>query len=103
MGVQRDSTSTNHSLQKCLLFIYEEVSYNILTEFCILVKLVRPVNSHLNENYSKIRIGKHLSYTFPIQNDRNQGDALLPLLFNFASEYVIQFRTVCLFVCCLET
>jgi hypothetical protein len=27
---------------------------------------------------------------FPIQNDINQGDALLPLLFNFASEYTIK-------------
>jgi hypothetical protein len=29
-------------------------------------------------------VGKHLSDIFPIQNDLKQGDALLPLLFNFA-------------------
>jgi hypothetical protein len=46
----------------------------------------------LNEAYSKIRIGKHLSGAFPIQNDLKQGDALSPLLFNFALEYSI--RTV---------
>jgi hypothetical protein len=36
----------------------------------------------LNETYSEIHIGKHLSYKFPIQNDLKQGDALSPLLFN---------------------
>jgi hypothetical protein len=30
-----------------------------------------------------------LSVTFPIKNGLKQGDALSPLLFNFASEYVI--------------
>jgi hypothetical protein len=32
----------------------------------------------------KVRIGKHLSDNFPIQNGLKQGDTLLPLLFNFA-------------------
>jgi hypothetical protein len=31
-----------------------------------------------------------LSDTFHIQNDLKQGDALLPLLFNFALEYAIR-------------
>jgi hypothetical protein len=31
-----------------------------------------------------------LSDTFPIQNGVKQGDALTPLLFNFASEYVVR-------------
>jgi hypothetical protein len=31
-----------------------------------------------------------LSDTFPIQNDLEQGNALLPLLFNFALEYTIR-------------
>jgi hypothetical protein len=34
-------------------------------------------------------VGKHLSDSFPIQNGLTQGDALSPLLFNFASEYAI--------------
>jgi hypothetical protein len=41
----------------------------------------------LNETYSKIRIGKHVSESFPIQNDLKRGDALSPLLFYFALEY----------------
>jgi hypothetical protein len=41
----------------------------------------------LNETYSKVRICKHLSVSFPIQNGLKQGDALSSLLFNFALEY----------------
>jgi hypothetical protein len=44
----------------------------------------------LNETYSKVRICKHLSYTFPVQNGVKQGDSLSPLLLNFALEYVIR-------------
>jgi hypothetical protein len=44
----------------------------------------------LNETYSLVRRGKHLSDRFPIQNGLKQGDALTPLLFNFALEYVIR-------------
>jgi hypothetical protein len=45
-----------------------------------------------NKTHSKVRIGKHLSDSFPIQNGLKQGDALLQLLFNFALEY--SFRKV---------
>jgi hypothetical protein len=34
-----------------------------------------------------VHTGKHESDKFPIQNDLKQGDALSPLLFNFALEY----------------
>jgi hypothetical protein len=44
----------------------------------------------LNETYSKINIHKHLSDSFLIQNGLEQGDALSPLLFNFALEYTIR-------------
>jgi hypothetical protein len=44
----------------------------------------------LNETYSKVRIGKHLSGSFPIQDGLKQGDALSPLLFQFALEYAIR-------------
>jgi hypothetical protein len=40
----------------------------------------------LNKTYGKVSIGKHLSDNFPIQNGLKQGDALSPLLFNFALE-----------------
>jgi hypothetical protein len=44
----------------------------------------------LNETCSEVRTGIHLSDTFFIQYRLKQGDALTPLLFNFASEYVIK-------------
>jgi hypothetical protein len=53
-------------------------------------KLVRLIKTCLNETYSKVHIGKLLSDKFPIQNGLKQGDALLPLLFNFALEYAIR-------------
>jgi hypothetical protein len=43
----------------------------------------------LDETFSKVRIGKHSCNTFPILNGLKQGDAFLPLLFNFALEYAI--------------
>jgi hypothetical protein len=54
------------------------------------MKLVRLIKMCLNEAYSKVCIGKHLSYSFPIQNGLKQVDALSPLLFNFALEYAIR-------------
>jgi hypothetical protein len=70
--------------------IKREVLYNILLEFGIPKKLVRLIKMCLNETYSKVRIGKLLSDKFPIQNGLKQGDALSPLLFNFALEYTIR-------------
>jgi sorting nexin-29 len=70
--------------------IKREVLYNILLEFGIPKKLVRLIKMCLNETYSKVRTGKHLSDKFPIQNELKQGDALSPLLFNFALEYSIR-------------
>jgi hypothetical protein len=43
-----------------------------------------------DETYSKVRIGRYLSDMFPIQNGLKHGDALPPLLFNFALEYTIR-------------
>jgi hypothetical protein len=64
--------------------VKREVLYNIILEFGIPKKLVRLIKMCLNETYTKVRIGKRLSDKFPIQNGLKQGDALLPLLFNFA-------------------
>jgi hypothetical protein len=38
----------------------------------------------------KVRIVKHLSDSSPVQNGLKQGDALSPLLFNFALEHAIR-------------
>jgi hypothetical protein len=63
---------------------------NILIEFGIPMELVRLVKMCLNETYSRIQVGKHLSNTFPIKNGLKQRDALSPLLFNFALDYAIR-------------
>jgi hypothetical protein len=44
----------------------------------------------LDDTYSEVCIGKLLSDKFPIQNGLKQGDALSPLLFNFALEYGVR-------------
>ena len=61
--------------------------YNILIEFGIPKKLVRLIKMCLTETYSRVRVGKKLSEMFSIRNGLKQGDALSPLLFNFALEY----------------
>ena len=44
----------------------------------------------LTKTYSRVWVGKNLSDTFPVRNGLKQGDALSPLLFNFALEYTIR-------------
>ena len=66
--------------------VRREVLYNILIEFGIPRKLVRLIKMCLSETYSRVRVGKNLSDRFPIRNGLKQGDALSPLLFNFALE-----------------
>jgi hypothetical protein len=66
--------------------VRREVLYNILIEIGIPMKIVRLIRMCLNETYSKVYIGNHLSDSFPIQNGIKQGDALSPLFFNFALE-----------------
>jgi hypothetical protein len=52
------------------------VLYNILIEFGISMKLVRLTKMFLNETYSRVWVGKHLSDMFPIRNGLKRGDAL---------------------------
>ena len=70
--------------------VRKEVLYNILIEFGFPLKSVRLIKMCLNETYSKVQVGKHLSDRFYIKNGLKQGDALSPLLFNFALEYAIR-------------
>jgi hypothetical protein len=54
------------------------------------MKFVMQTKMCLNETHSKFLICRHLSDSFPIQNGLKQGEALSPLLFNFALEYAIR-------------
>ena len=42
------------------------------------------------ETYSRVRVGENLSDGFPTRDGLKQGDALSPLIFNFALEYAIR-------------
>ena len=70
--------------------IRREVLYNILFQFGIHIKPLRLIKLYLNETYSRVRVGKHLSDTFRIKNSLKQEDALSPLLFNFVLDYAIR-------------
>jgi hypothetical protein len=74
------------SLVSSLHLLRREVKYNILIEFGVPMELVRIIKMCLNETYNKDHTGKQLCDNFPIQNGLKLGDALLPLLFNFALE-----------------
>jgi len=52
------------------------------------MKQVRLKKIRLNETYSIVRVGKHLSDLFTIKNGLKH-EALSPLLFNFVLEYAI--------------
>ena len=69
--------------------VTREVLYNILIELGIPKKLERLVKVCSTETYSRVRVGNNLSDRFPNRNGLKQGDALSPLLFNFALEYAI--------------
>jgi hypothetical protein len=70
--------------------VRREFFYNIDIEFGITMKLVKLVKMCLNETYSRDRVCKHMSDTFPVKNGLKQVDALSPLLCNFALEYAIR-------------
>ena len=70
--------------------VRRDVFYNILIEFFTSMKMLRRIKMFLNENYSRVRIYKHLYDMFPIRNCLKQGDALSPLLFNYVLGYTIR-------------
>jgi len=76
--------------KKAYDLVRREVLYNILIEFGIPTKLVRVIKMCLNDTCSRVRVDKHLSDMFPIKNVLRQGDALSPLLFNFAINYAMR-------------
>jgi hypothetical protein len=48
--------------------VRREVLYNIFIEFGSPMKLVKLIKMCLNETYSRVRVGKHLSHMFLIRN-----------------------------------
>jgi sorting nexin-29 len=79
---------------KAYVSVRREVLHKILIEFGIPRKLVRLLKMSLTETYSRVRVGMNVSDRFSFRNGLNQGDALTPLLFNFALEYAIRLVQV---------
>ena len=71
--------------------VKRESLYNILIKFG--VPKQKLMKTCLDGTQSKVRIGNYLSSSFPIESGLKQGDALSPLLFNFALEYAIRKLT----------
>jgi hypothetical protein len=67
-----------------------EVWYNTTIECGKLIKLEKLIKMCLNETYSRVGGRKHLSDMFPIISGLKRGDALSPLVFNFALDYAIR-------------
>jgi len=69
--------------------INKEELYSILIGFGIPKKMVQLVKMCLSDPISRVRIDNNMSDSFKIRNGLKQGDALTPLVFNFALEYAI--------------
>jgi hypothetical protein len=54
--------------KKACYSVWKELLFSILAEFEVPMKLVRLIKMCLNETYSKISVGEHLSNNFPVQN-----------------------------------
>jgi hypothetical protein len=70
---------SSHFLTKAYDSGMMEVLYIVLMEFVVPMKLVMPIKMYLNEIYSEVSIGTHLSGNFPTQNGFKQGDTLSPV------------------------
>ena len=70
--------------------VMREVLFDILIGFSIHMKLVWLIKLCLNENNSRVQVGKHFSDMFPNRNGLKQGYASSPQIFNFALLYTIR-------------
>ena len=79
-----------HSCPNVFISFVRPVSLCCEEFVCIYVYIVKLIKMCLTETYSRVRVGKNLSDMFPISNGLKQGDALSPLLFNFALGFAIR-------------
>jgi len=76
------------NVKKAYDSVGREVLYNI-SRFGTPMKLVRFINTCLNEIYNRVRVSEYFSDMFPNRNGLKPGFFLSPMLFNFALEYAI--------------
>jgi hypothetical protein len=57
-----------------------DILYIILIEVGVPIEPVRLIQMCLNQTYSRVRLGKHLSELCPIKNGLRQEGALSPLI-----------------------
>jgi len=86
----KKSISSSWTSRKLIIQFRREILYKYLIEFGIPRKLVSLIKMRLSESYSRVRVVKNVSDRFPIRNGLKQGDAVTPMLFNFALEYAIR-------------
>jgi len=68
LQIFKDFKKANDSVRK-------DVSYIVLIEFSTPVKLLRLIKMCLNETYSTVPIGSHVSDMFPFKNGLKKEDA----------------------------
>jgi len=84
MGIQTSNARVLYILQESYNLIRKDIVYNILIEYDIPMKQASLIKMCPTETYRRVRVGKNLSDMFPSRNGLKQGEALSPLLFNFA-------------------
>jgi len=76
-------------LEKVYVSVRREVFYDIIIELGICMKIVLwLINMCPIGTCNRVRRGNYFSDMFVIRNGLKQGDALSPIIFNFAFEYV---------------
>jgi hypothetical protein len=70
--------------------VRKEVLYNTIIESDIYMKHVRLIKICLNETYSGVWVGRHLSDVFPSKNSLKHGAVLSSMHFNFHLGYAIR-------------
>jgi sorting nexin-29 len=73
MGINEVSYLLFIDFKKAYDSVRREILCNILIEFGIPMKLARLIKMCLTETYSRVRVGKNLSDTFPGMNGFKKG------------------------------
>ena len=77
-----------HQIHRGFIKAYDSVTrealYVVRIEFCVPKKQVKPIKMCLNQIYSRVQKGRHLSGMYPFKNGLKHGDASSPLVFNSA-------------------